>query len=87
MKFLSRELSNKNIHFIVGFCFHELIFRKLFQGRSFYYATYFKPELNNTKNYFNKPYDITLCAQRMCQGHDSDIRYFWFAFFVKELIR
>ncbi len=34
--------------------------------------------MNNGKSYFNKPYDITLCAQRMVQGHDSDIRFFWF---------
>ncbi|CAF0837615.1 unnamed protein product [Rotaria sordida] len=51
--------------------------KKLFQGRSFYYATFFNPELNNNKRYFNKPYDITLCAQRMIQEHDSDIRFFW----------
>ncbi|CAF0893092.1 unnamed protein product [Rotaria sp. Silwood1] len=51
--------------------------KKLFQGRCFYYATFFNPELNNNKRYFNKPYDITLCAQRMVQGHDSDIRFFW----------
>ncbi|UJR10528.1 hypothetical protein I4U23_014731 [Adineta vaga] len=53
--------------------------KKLFQGRCFYYATYIKTELdtNNNKPYFNKPYDITLCAQRMVQGHDSDIRFFW----------
>jgi len=52
--------------------------RKLFQSRCFYYATHFNPELNNNKRYFTKPYDITLCAQRMVQGHDSDIRFFWF---------
>ncbi|CAF1020786.1 unnamed protein product [Adineta steineri] len=51
--------------------------KKLFQGRCFYYATYMKPELNTNKPYFNKPYDITLCAQRMIQGHDSDIRFYW----------
>jgi hypothetical protein len=56
------------------------IFRKLFQGRCFYYATYMNQEATNTKRYFNKPYDITLCAQRMVQGHDSDIRFFWFVF-------
>ncbi|CAF3399833.1 unnamed protein product [Rotaria socialis] len=51
--------------------------KKLFQGRSFYYASFFNPELNNNKRYFTKPYDITLCAQRMVHGHDSDIRFFW----------
>lgn len=55
-----------------------ILFRKLFQGRCFYYATYGKPESNNSKRYFDKSYDITLCAQRMTQGHDSDIRFFWF---------
>lgn len=63
----------------MNFYFYSFIclLRKLFQARSFYYATYFNPELNNHKRYFTKPYDITLCAQRMTQGHDSDIRFFW----------
>ncbi|CAF1106784.1 unnamed protein product [Rotaria sordida] len=51
--------------------------KKLFQGRCFYYSKYCKPESNNSKHYFDKPYDITLCAQRMAQGHDSDLRFFW----------
>ncbi|CAF3355912.1 unnamed protein product [Rotaria sp. Silwood1] len=51
--------------------------KKLFQGRCFYYSKYCKPESTNNKHYFDKPYDITLCAQRMAQGHDSDIRFFW----------
>ncbi|CAF0762456.1 unnamed protein product [Adineta ricciae] len=51
--------------------------KKLFQGRCFYYAVYSKPQLDTAKSFFKKPYDITLCAQRMVQGHDSDIRFFW----------
>ncbi|CAF0767139.1 unnamed protein product [Adineta ricciae] len=51
--------------------------RKLFQGRCFYYSTDVKHESNTNRRYFSKPYDITLCAQRMVQGHDSDIRFFW----------
>ncbi|CAF1927991.1 unnamed protein product [Rotaria magnacalcarata] len=51
--------------------------KKLFQGGCFYYSKYSKPESNYNKHYFDKPYDITLCAQRMEQGHDSDIRFFW----------
>ncbi|UJR35353.1 hypothetical protein I4U23_028111 [Adineta vaga] len=51
--------------------------KKLFQGRCFYYSTDIKQESNMNRRYFNKPYDITLCAQRMVQGHDSDIRFFW----------
>ncbi len=76
MKFLLLELSKKLIYFSLDYSFR--IFRKLFQGRCFYYATYFNPDLNNNKRYFPKPYDITLCAQRMVHGHDSDIRFFWF---------
>ena len=54
-------------------------FRKLFQGRCFYYSTdCVKSDLNNSKRYFDKSYDITLCAQRMIQGHDSDIRFYWY---------
>jgi lauroyl/myristoyl acyltransferase len=58
------------------------VFRKLFQGRCFYYAAYSKPEPNGSKRYFNKPYDITLCAQRMVQRHDSDIRFFWLIYLI-----
>ena len=54
-----------------------MLFRKLFQGRCFYYAISCKPESNANKRFFKNPYDITLCAQRMAQGHDSDIRFFW----------
>jgi hypothetical protein len=59
--------------------------RKLFQGRCFYYSTYGKQESSNSKRYFDKPYDITLCAQRMVQGHDSDIRFFWFVCLINDL--
>ena len=78
MKILLLELGKKTmIYFDLLIVFS--IYRKLFQGGCFYYATYFDPELNNnTKRYFTKPYDITLCAQRMSQGHDSDNRFFWF---------
>ncbi|CAF3513215.1 unnamed protein product [Adineta steineri] len=56
---------------------HVAGIKKLFQGRCFYYSAACKPETSNNKRYFNKPYDITLCAQRMVQGQDSDIRFFW----------
>lgn len=62
------------------------IFRKLFQARSFYYATHFNPDLPDNKRYFTKPYDITLCAQRMVQGHDSDIRFYWFVLIERKTI-
>jgi len=51
--------------------------KKLFQARSFYYATHCNAERTGTARYFAKPYDLTLCAQRMVQGHDSDLRFFW----------
>ncbi|CAF2763131.1 unnamed protein product [Rotaria sp. Silwood2] len=56
---------------------HVAGIKKLFQARCFYYSKYCKPESNNNKHYFDKPYDITLCAQRMAQGHYSDIRFYW----------
>ncbi|CAF0749054.1 unnamed protein product [Didymodactylos carnosus] len=51
--------------------------KKLFQARCFYYSTFCDSKPNNDKMYFNKPYDITLCTQRMIQEHDSDLRFYW----------
>lgn len=66
---------NRSVEFISTLYFH---FRKLFQGRCFYYSSYAKIDGSQQRKYFENPYDITLCAQRMMQGHESDNRFYWF---------
>lgn len=66
---LTTQYSPQVVYAIIRVIFYLLGVQKLFNSGAFYFAQSIAG---------SPPFDLTLCAQRRLQDHETDNRFFWF---------